>query len=138
MRAKEGDFPLNNGLRFAHMISSRPPRQGLSPTLRRLGFEPLERRMALAVGLMIPESASPFGGEGGDTVRMDSRPVLDGADVQQMPSIAVNPLDPKHLVMVAMDRSLVNTGYAGLRTAVSKDGGNSWQTGFVQLPEGFE
>ncbi len=60
----------------------------------------------------------------------------DGA-VQQMPSIAVNPLNPNHLVMAYMDYALVTTGYAGLGVAASLDGGRTWQYSDIPLPAGF-
>jgi hypothetical protein len=55
-----------------------------------------------------------------------------------MPSVAVNPLDPKHVVIAYMDRSLVTTGYAGIGTAVSRDAGITWQHSTVPLPVGFD
>jgi FG-GAP-like repeat len=65
-------------------------------------------------------------------------PLTTDADVQQMPSIAVDPLDPQHLVAAYMDRSLVQTGYAGIGVAVSGDGGETWQHAAVPLPAGFD
>jgi len=58
--------------------------------------------------------------------------------VQQMPSIAVDPLDSNHLAMAYMDRSLVTTGYAGIGVAVSRDNGVTWQRTSVPLPPGFD
>src|SRR5437588_6670310 len=58
--------------------------------------------------------------------------------VQQMPSIAADPLDSRHLVVAYMDRSLVNTGYAGIGVRVSHDGGSTWQNSVVPLPAGFD
>lgn len=58
--------------------------------------------------------------------------------VQQMPSIAVDPLDSNHLAMAYMDRSLVTTGYAGIGVAVSRDNGVTWQRASVPLPPGFD
>ncbi len=40
-----------------------------------------------------------------------------------MPSVAVNPLDPQHVVIAYMDYSLVDTGYAGIGVAVSTTAG---------------
>ena len=57
--------------------------------------------------------------------------------VQQMPSIAADPSDPRHLVVSYMDRSLVNTGYAGIGVAVSRDGGATWASHAIPLPAGF-
>lgn len=58
--------------------------------------------------------------------------------VQQMPSIAVNPLDSEHLVISYMDYSLVDTGYAGIGVSVSHDAGQTWQESSIPLPENFD
>jgi hypothetical protein len=58
--------------------------------------------------------------------------------VQQMPSIAADPADPRHLVVAYMDYSLLKTGYAGIGVAVSHDGGATWQHTSVPLPAGFD
>ena len=47
--------------------------------------------------------------------------------VQQMPSIAVDPLDHDHLVTAYLDYSLLTTGYAGIGVAVSENDGATWQ-----------
>jgi hypothetical protein len=61
------------------------------------------------------------------------------AGVQQMPSVAVDPLDPSHVVVAYMDRSLVDTGYAGIGVAVSHDGGVHWgEETPVPLAAGFD
>src|SRR5262245_1620804 len=57
--------------------------------------------------------------------------------VQQMPPVAVNPLDPDHVAVAYMDYSLVNTGYAGIGVAVSHDAGDTWQYSSIPLPEKF-
>ena len=57
---------------------------------------------------------------------------------QQMPSVAVDPSDPNHVVIAYMDYSLLTTGYAGIAVAVSHDGGEQWQSKSIALPEGFE
>ena len=54
--------------------------------------------------------------------------VTTNANVQQDPSIAVDPTNPKHLVTAFMDYSLLNTGYAGIGIAVSNDGGRPGPT----------
>ena len=71
--------------------------------------------------------------------------ITTNAGVQQMPSVAVDPLDPNHVVIAYMDYSLVKTGYAGIGVAVSHDGGNSWRTSDdstdpiqLALPAGFD
>ena len=65
-------------------------------------------------------------------------PLTSDPGVQQMPLMAVNPLDPDHLVIAYMDRSLVNTGYAGIGVAVSHDGGDTWQASSIPLPARFD
>jgi hypothetical protein len=57
--------------------------------------------------------------------------------VQQMPSVAVDPTDSRHVVIAYMDRSLVSTGYAGIGVAVSHDDGTTWQHTSIPLPAGF-
>ena len=57
------------------------------------------------------------------TTTLVNRAVTTDPGVQQMPSIAVDPLDANHLVLAYMDRSLVTTGYAGIGVAVSHDAG---------------
>lgn len=77
--------------------------------------------------------------------------VTTNADVQQMPSVAVDPLDPKHVVVAYMDYSLLDAAdnpatptneahdhpYAGIGVATSRDGGASWSYSSVPLPAGF-
>jgi hypothetical protein len=57
--------------------------------------------------------------------------------VQQMPSVAADPADPRHLVVAYLDYSLLKTGYAGVGVAVSRDSGTTWQHTSVALPAGF-
>src|SRR5262249_49599578 len=64
--------------------------------------------------------------------------VTSDPGVQQMPSVAVDPLDSRHVVIAYMDYSLVKTGYAGIGVAVSHDGGSTWQHTSVPLPAGFD
>jgi hypothetical protein len=72
------------------------------------------------------------------TTTLVNRAVTTDPGVQQMPSLAVDPLDPNHLVIAYMDRSLVTTGYAGIGVAVSHDDGTTWQHTSVPLPAGFD
>ncbi|MHC4404712.1 MAG: SGNH/GDSL hydrolase family protein [Planctomycetota bacterium] len=67
-----------------------------------------------------------------------NRAITTDPGVQQMPSIAVNPLDSNHLVIAYMDYSLVDTRYAGIGVAVSQDGGTTWQHTSIPLPENFD
>lgn len=81
--------------------------------------EGLERRILLSASVL-------------PNVAVTSQP-----GVQQNPSIAADPMDPRHLVVSYMDQSLVNTGYEGIGVAVSANGGASWQTSQIPLPVGF-
>ena len=66
-------------------------------------------------------------------------PVATDPGVQQMPSIAADPADPKHLVTAYMDYSLLKTGYAGIGVKVSYNGGSTWsQETSIALPAGFD
>jgi hypothetical protein len=71
------------------------------------------------------------------TTTLVNQAVTSDPGVQQMPSIAADPLDPMHLVLAYMDYSLVKTGYAGIGVAVSHDSGADWQYTSVPLPAGF-
>lgn len=101
----------------------RKVRRGGSPRCR-LCLEELESRVVL-------------NGAAGASVIIN-RPITTDPAVQQMPSVAVDPLDAHHLVVAYMDRALVSTGYAGIEAAVSFDGGNTWQRTAVPLPAGFD
>jgi hypothetical protein len=57
--------------------------------------------------------------------------------VNQNPSIAVDPANPKHLVASFMDYSLLNTGYAGIGVAISENGGKTWVDDSIPLPANF-
>ncbi len=63
--------------------------------------------------------------------------ITSSSNVQQDPSVAVDPTNPNHLVAAYMDYSLVSTGYAGIAVAVSENGGQTWTTTSVPLPAGF-
>lgn len=67
-----------------------------------------------------------------------NRAITSDGGVQQNPSVAVNPNDPDHVVIAYMDYSLVDTGYAGIGVAVSRDGGQTWESSQVPVPEPFE
>ncbi len=97
---------------------------------RHLMFETLERRSLLSATVPVDPLAIYPG--------LVNRQVTSDANVQQMPSIAVDPLDAKHLVLAFMDYSLVQTGYAGIGVAASRDAGDTWQYSSVPLPSGFE
>jgi len=82
------------------------------PRSRRARFEVLEARNLLVANIALTTNPG----------------------VQQMPSVAVNPLDPEHVVVAYMDYSLLATGYAGIGVAVSKDSGQHWEHSLVSLP----
>jgi hypothetical protein len=61
--------------------------------------------------------------------------------VQQMPSVAVNPLDSSHVVTAYMDYSANadhGAGYAGIGISVSHDGGETWESNSIPLPGNFD
>ncbi len=64
-------------------------------------------------------------------------PVTTDPGVQQNPSLAADPLNPRHLVVAYLDYSQLTTGYAGIGVAVSLDAGASWQHTSLPLPAGF-
>src|SRR5436190_273235 len=64
--------------------------------------------------------------------------VTTNTDVQQQPSIAVDPHSSKHLVIAYMDRSLVSSGFAGIGISVSNDTGKTWTPSHITLPAGFD
>src|SRR5215510_11616414 len=63
--------------------------------------------------------------------------LVSGPGAQQMPSIAVDPLNANHVVVAYMDSSLVNSGYAGVGVAVSHDGGQNWERTSLPIPDDF-
>jgi hypothetical protein len=96
-----------------------------------------QRSVALANGnegfFAVFEDSGTIGGLAYAT----NRALTTDTDVQQMPSVAVNPLDSEHVVVAYMDYSLVNTGYAGIGVKVSDDGGVTWHTSKLPVPEAF-
>lgn len=69
---------------------------------------------------------------------LSNESITEDPAVQQMPSLAVNPLDANHLVMAYMDYSLQTNHFAGIGISVSHDGGATWQQSSVPLPAGFD
>ncbi|MCO6455678.1 MAG: VCBS repeat-containing protein [Pirellulaceae bacterium] len=65
-------------------------------------------------------------------------PLTTDAGVQQMPSVAIDPNNSDNIVVAYMDYSLVDTGYAGLGVAVSRNGGTSWTRNQLPVPAGFD
>lgn len=104
-----------------HPGKAVPRRQRRRARRSRFCIEPLERRCLLSAPVVAPNI-----------------PITTDPAVQQMPSIAVDPLDANHLVVAYMDRSLVNTGYAGIGVSISRDGGTTWQRTSIPLAAGFD
>lgn len=69
---------------------------------------------------------------------LDNVALTDDPDVQQMPSVAADPHATGRVAVAYMDRSLVDTGYAGIAVASSEDGGQSWTYSSIPLPAGYE
>ena len=114
-----------------HPTGPRWKRRG---ALYRPWLEPCEQRILLTEGLLANGPGAPSLLESVGA----NRAITTGPDVQQMPSVAVDPADPQHVVIAYMDRALVPTGYAGIGVAVSRDGGSNWQHTAVPLPSGFD
>jgi hypothetical protein len=85
-----------------------------------------------------PTGQPPSGGSQAAAPALVNEAVTTDPGVQQMPSVAVDPLDSSHVVIAYMDYSLLTTGYAGIGVAVSHDGGSTWQHTAVPLPAGFD
>ena len=111
-------------LRYRVRRHSRGAPPAVHPPPVRPHVEELESRLAPSAGFNVPLITDP--------------------GVQQMPSVAVDPHDADHLVVVYMDYSLRTTGYAGIGVRVSHDGGATWQHSIaghelqVPLPAGFD
>jgi hypothetical protein len=91
---------------------------------------PADQALARIVGSPEYQAGSP------PTAR--NQAVTQDVNVQQMPSLAVDPQDSRHVVMAYLDYGLRTTGYAGLGVAVSDDSGTTWQHSSVPLPAGFD
>ena len=91
-------------------------------------FDPLDEPLSTSDFVAAAE------GEGASV----NRQITSDPGVQQMPSIAVDPLDGDHLVLAYMDHSLVSTpGYAGIGVSVSRDGGDTWEETALPVPVDF-
>ena len=64
--------------------------------------------------------------------------ITDDPGVQNQPSVAVDPATAKHIAVAYLDKSLFNTGYAGIGIASSTDGGKTWANSSIPLPAGFD
>ena len=71
-------------------------------------------------------------------VALPNSQVTNDPGVQQQPSLVVDPSDAQHVVIAYMDRSLVNSGYAGIGISISHDGGTTWTQSSIPLPDGFD
>lgn len=102
------------------------------------GVQVLEDRCLLSGGAMVDPLAAEVGTAEIGPAQVANVQVTDDPDVQQMPSVAVDPLNPDHVVVAYMDYSLVHTGYAGIGVAVSRDGGETWTQTSIPLPDDFD
>lgn len=59
------------------------------------------------------------------------------AGVQQMPSVAIDPGDARHVVVAYMDRPAEDATYTKLSIATSRDGGRTWRRDALPLPTEF-
>src|SRR5262245_5127821 len=126
----------------------RRERQKWPRRFRVARFEQLEWRHLLAAGglsgsvsqvpLSIVSELTPAALA--EPVAPSNLAITTDSKAQQMPSVAVDPHDVNHVVIAYMDYSLVTTGYAGIRVAVSDEGGNAgtWTYSSVPLPAGFD
>ncbi|HEY7088349.1 MAG TPA: FG-GAP-like repeat-containing protein, partial [Tepidisphaeraceae bacterium] len=86
----------------------------------RLWLEPLEPRRMLA------------------SVEVPNIQITSDLDVQQQPSVAADPHASGHVAIAYLDRSLVPTGYAGIRISISHDGGATWSQSSIPLPANYD
>jgi len=115
-------------------------------TLRRVRLEQLEPRLLLSgtrTDLFPPLVDPPGFAEGEADCPCAPEPPVNRAisldpDVQQNPSIAVDPLDSDRLVVAYMDYALLETGFAGIGMGRSVDGGLTWQHNEISLPQDFD
>ena len=118
---------------------SRRGRSAAEVRRRRPHLECLEPRLTMSVfgptvsGLDAVDLLAASAGRSPSNV-VELGTVVAGADVQQMPSVAIDPHDPDHLVIAYMDRSLTSSGYAGLGAAVSFDAGVTWSNARCLCP----
>lgn len=68
---------------------------------------------------------------------IENQVVTDDAAIQQQPTIAVNPTDADHVVIVYHDESLLTNGQNGIGVSVSFDAGATWTRSSIQLPDDF-
>ncbi len=122
---------------------SRRGRSAAEVRRRQPHLECLEPRLTMSVfgptvsGLdAVDLLTTSVGSSPGNMVELGA--VVAGADVQQMPSVAIDPHAPDHLVIAYMDRGLTTSGYAGLGASVSFDAGLTWHSSTLPLPAGFD
>ncbi len=91
-------------------------------------------------GVTVPAAGAATGADFGvlaNAATPENEQVTADASVQQMPSVAVNPTDPTHVVMAYMDYGLKTNGYAGIGISVSHDSGATWTRSSVPLPSDY-
>ena len=69
---------------------------------------------------------------------IENSAVTADSAIQQQPTVAVNPLDSDHVVIVYQDASLLTNGQNGVGVSVSFDAGQTWSRSSVSLPAGFD
>lgn len=84
------------------------------------------------------EQRTYLSGVAGAEVSVENLLVTGDAAVQQQPTVAVNPLDGDHVVIVYQDASLLTNGQNGVGVSVSFDAGATWTRSSVSLPAGFD
>jgi hypothetical protein len=115
--------------------------RGLRRNSRLARFEQLEARHLLSVAGSTSPRPLLISGSSAPAVAMPAitnQVVTTNPGVQQMPSVAVDPNNPDHVVIAYMDYSLASTGYAGIGVAASNDRGKDWHSSSLPLPVGFE
>lgn len=84
------------------------------------------------------EARTYLSGVTGADSSIENLVVTDDASIQQQPTLAVNPLDSDHVVIVYQDASLLTNGQNGVGVSVSFDAGATWTRSSVSLPAGFD
>ncbi len=138
VRVDAGHFvkvPLGKNGRFS--FTTHLPLDGSADGTHKLFFRAKDKRGNLSKQLVRPFTL--------DTSLIQNRAVTTDPGVQQMPSVAVNPRDSRHVVIAYMDYSLPTAdaplpgeGYAGIGVAVSRDNGVTWKQSTIPLPVGFD
>jgi hypothetical protein len=84
------------------------------------------------------EPRTYLSGVAGSVASIENLAVTSDSEIQQQPTVAVNPSDNNHVVVVYQDASLSTNGQNGVGVSVSFDAGATWMRGSVPLPSGFD